>query len=254
MDKKRQYVDKWISDYDFKTFVNSFGSTVITFAFAVFNFVIGIQNRVAWNMSIAVYFLALSGLRSFLILSQMRARTERQRSVVTKIASASLLLIDLTLIVPIAVLVREERDYTLGLIPAIAAAAYTTYKITMAAINQRAKRRSDNSLVKLLRTVNFIDALLSIVVLQNILIMLETDKQKYPMKDFSAVTSGIIWVAIVAISVMNLRSSLKKKCCSRLSCSTVSPVFLFHRELCVLPYHSENSRCTALQIGPVDLA
>ena len=32
----REIIDRWKVDYDFKTFINSFGSTLITFFFALF--------------------------------------------------------------------------------------------------------------------------------------------------------------------------------------------------------------------------
>ena len=46
-----------------------------------------------------------------------------------------MIFMDMCLIAPIAYMVIGERSYVYGLIPAIAMAAYTTYRITMGIIN-----------------------------------------------------------------------------------------------------------------------
>ena len=60
----REIIDRWKVDYDFKTFINSFGSTLITFVFAIFNGFLGIVNDSPWYISIAVYYAMLSAIQS----------------------------------------------------------------------------------------------------------------------------------------------------------------------------------------------
>ena len=91
------------------------------------------------------------------------------------------------------------------LIPAIVMAVNTTYKITMASVNLKRRRQSSNDLVRLLRTISFIDALVSILVLQNTLIMVVShDSGNIHMLTLSAVSSGLIWLAIVVLSCRTL--------------------------------------------------
>ncbi len=52
MDKWKDFANRWHTDYDFKTFVNSFGSALVTLAFAIFNFVLGIKRSSPWHISI----------------------------------------------------------------------------------------------------------------------------------------------------------------------------------------------------------
>ena len=90
-------------------------------------------------------------------------------------------------------------------------AAYTTFKVTLAAINLRRKgKQSENQFVKLLRTINFIDALYSIVVLQNTLIMANTTDGGASMMPLAAATSAAIWAAILAISVFTFAKSFRR--------------------------------------------
>ena len=89
----------------------------------------------------------------------------------------------------------------MGLIPAIAMAAYTTYKITMAIIHMK-KQQAHHVLVCELRTINLIDALVSILTLQNTLIMINAGKGEVNnMLTLSAISSAAIYLLILGITV-----------------------------------------------------
>lgn len=206
--KARGLLARWRADYDFKTFVNSFGSMLCTAAFAVYNGYLGAAHASPWHGSICVYYLLLLALR-FVVIRAERASAgqaggdRRHRAV--RVAFVLLLLLNLSLIGPFFLMVRSKKPVSLTLIPAIAIAAYTTFKLVMAAVNLKRRGRSANRLVRFLRTVNFIDALLSVVTLQNTLIMAVGADGAQSMLPLVAVTSGLIWAAMLAISVDGLR-------------------------------------------------
>lgn len=75
--------------------------------------------------------------------------------------------------------------------------AFTTYKLTMASIQIRKQKHGshNNILVTELRTINFIDALVSVLTLQNTLIMVNQTKSSIDnMFVLSAVSSAIVIV------------------------------------------------------------
>ena len=193
---------RWRTDYDFKTFINSSGSMLVTAAFAVYNGWLGVAHASPWHGGICVYYILLFLLRLIVIRAERTSGGSRDRAVLA--ASALLLLLNLCLIGPFYLMVRSRKPVALTLVPAIAMAAYTTYKVTMAAINLRRRRRSGNRRVRFLRTVNFIDALLSIVTLQNTLIMVVGEGDVQSLLPLVATTSGAIWAAMLAISVHGL--------------------------------------------------
>lgn len=69
-----------------------------------------------------------------------------------------LLTLNLALICPIALMVKFEKPVNMGQIPAIAMAAYTTYKITMVSIHicRQRNRRHNNALVTELLTIRLL--------------------------------------------------------------------------------------------------
>lgn len=80
-------------------------------------------------------------------------------------------------------------------------AAYTTYKSTMAIIQMR-KRRTHHVLIFELRTINLIDALVSILRLQNTLIMVNTNADKgNNMITLFEISSAVIYILIVILTL-----------------------------------------------------
>ncbi len=201
---------------DFRTFANSGVSLLITMAFAGYNGFLGIAYGSPWHGSIGVYYCLLAVLRSVILLAERKGRTEdklradgrRRRAFM--LCSILLLVLNLSLIGPLSLLVRQEKDVNLTLIPAIAMAVYAFYKITLAAVHMAQRRRSRNCLVRLLRSVRFIDALVSIMTLQNTLIMVSNTGDKQTLLPLTAITSGLMWLAAAALSVSSLVWGVKE--------------------------------------------
>jgi hypothetical protein len=107
-------------------------------------------------------------------------------------------------------MVRQQKPVSLTLIPAIAMAAYTTYKVIMASVNLRKRKSSSDSLVWLLRTISFIDALVSILTLQNTLIMVNSSGEDLGMLPLTAITSALVWIAVLGMSLNAIMKGIRK--------------------------------------------
>ena len=165
-------------------------------------------------------YLLLMAVRGSILLTEKRSQVRAQaaqhacRRRTFLISSILLLVLDLALIAPISMMAVLDKPVSIGLIPAIAMAAYTTWKITMASIHVARQRRrsSGNILVAELRTVNFIDALVAILTLQNTLIMVnQNTADENVMLPLSAASSAVIYAAIVCITVRMLWKGLQEK-------------------------------------------
>lgn len=212
-------VEKWKKDYAFKTIASSVISLAVTTLFALYNGFLGIRLLSVWHGSICIFYLLLIAIRGMILLTEKsclaRAEQERlhRRSKAFIIASVMLLILNLALILPISLMVILEKPVNMGLIPAISVATYTTYKLTMASIHIQKQRRSrhGNVLVAQLRTINFIDALVSILTLQNTLIMVEqAESSGNDMLILSAVSSALIYLVIVFLTIRLLLIGLKQ--------------------------------------------
>ena len=159
-----------------------------------------------WHGTICVYYIIISALRGLIVIADKKAATrhdgEKYSRNIYIVSSVLLLLLNASLIVPVSLLVVQQKPVNMTLIPAIMMAAYTTYKITMASINLKNGTDSPDILFKLLRTVNFIDALVSLLTLQNTLIMVNSIGTSTDMLPLTAITSGAVLFAILILSIV----------------------------------------------------
>ncbi len=214
--KIRSFLKSRKKDYIFKTLVSSVISFSVTILFALYNGFLGIRLLSIWHGGICVFYLLLAAIRGIILLTEKnnKTRDDKQRSKCRQrtfiISAFLLLLLNLALILPVSLMVMFEKPVNMGLIPAIAMAAYTTYKITMASIHIQKQKRSNNILIAELRTINFIDALVSILTLQNTLIMVKQETNVNDMLVLSAISSAVIYAVIIFVTVRLLIKGLKK--------------------------------------------
>lgn len=185
----------------------SFGMTIL---FAIYNGFLGIYQFSIWHGSIGIYYLLLAGIRGIILLTEKNIKTKskkektKRRKQAFALSAAMLLLLNVALICPIVLMVKFEKPVNLSLIPAIAMAAYTTYKVTIASVNiyKQKRRKNSNFLIAELRDINFIDALVSVLTLQNTLIMVNSTEQSIDnMFVLAAISSAVIYIIIVVISI-----------------------------------------------------
>ncbi len=205
MSRVKKFYDRWKTDYDFKTVTAALGSLFVTVLFALYNGYLGVYRSSLWHGSICVYYLVLVFLRGIIIASRSRidrsGAPERFQKRIYVTSAALLLFLNVCLVVPVSLMVVRQKPVDLTLIPAISMAAYTTYKVIMASINLKKRKKSADGLVRLLRTISFIEALVSVLTLQNTLIMVNLKGDRTEMLTLTAITSAAIMIAVLALSV-----------------------------------------------------
>ena len=211
-----RFLQAWRADETHKTLTSAAASLVCTALFALYH---GLRYGTAWHRSIGVFYFLLMAIRGSILLTerQNRARPAARRDLCRRrtflISAVLLLVLDLALAAPISIMAVLDKPVSMGLIPAIAMAAYTTWKITTASIHvvRQRRRPSVNILVWELRTVNFIDALVSILTLQDTLIMVNpTAGSGDRMLPVSAASSAAIYAIIVGTTLHMLWKGLRR--------------------------------------------
>lgn len=206
-------------DYASRTLLSAAVSFACTALFAAYNAYLGVRHGSVWHGSIAGFYLLLTAVRGSILLTEKRIRMRpaaeqnRSRRHAFLVSSVLLLALDLALILPVSMMAVLNKPVSMGLIPAITMATYTTWKITMASLHvgRQRRRAGGNILVAELRTVNFIDALVAVLTLQNTLIMVErAGADDNSMLFLTAVSSGVIYAVIVAVTIRMLQKGLKQ--------------------------------------------
>lgn len=203
---RNSLIERYFTDYEFKTFSGAWLSFGITVLFASYNGFLGIWQGSLWHGSIAGYYIILAVIREIILLSERKIRRQDEgkheaRLRTFRISSGFLLLMNIALICPIVLMVKFEKPVKYTLYIAIAMAAYTTYKIIAATVNfaSKKKRRTGNILISELRAISLIDAIVSVLSLQNTLIMVKGDAES--MMTLAAMTSGAMYALVMVITI-----------------------------------------------------
>jgi len=204
------------SDTDSRTAVFSAGMFLITLLFAVYNGFLGTRYMSLWHGSICIYYVLLSLIRVYILLSEKRIQkhginiTQRRRNAFL-VSSIILFVINISMIVPTILMVRFEKPMGMTLIPALVIAVYTTIKVYLAIMQIKKRTESSNPLIRELWTINVVDAALSVISLQNTLIMVTGDSTDRNLFILSAVTSGIIIIATIVMEIFFLVKEMKRQ-------------------------------------------
>lgn len=197
----------WKENDGLKTIVSAALSLCVTPLYALYHGYLGIFAHSLWHGSICVFYLLLVAIRGTILLTEQRLKAKSAdakrfwRRRVFAATCALLLLLNIALIVPISLMVLLRKPVNMGLIPAIAMAAYTTYKVTMAILHMR-RRKGGHALIRELRTINLIDAMVSILTLQNTLIMVNANADEIGnMRTLAAISSAAIYLFIAFTTV-----------------------------------------------------
>ena len=191
-------------------------SMAVTILFVLYNGYLGLSRTSGWHCSIAIFYLFLIAVRRTFLLAKRKsqAQTEQQQTLqkrkTCRNSCVLLLLLDVSLIVPISMMDLMQKPVHMDMISAIALAAYTTYKIIAASVHLRPSASRSNALHTQLRAINLIDALVSVLTLQNTLIMVnQPPSEAKNMLPLTAATSALIYIAIIFTSVFALIPSRK---------------------------------------------
>ena len=207
--KKRELFFRLRTDFAFRTYVLSAGSLLATVVFACVHLYLGLTCGTAWNYGIAAYEICLVLIRADVVCSERRLRNadiseverERRRKKQFFRQSLLLLVLDSALIAPVSLMVMQKKEVYPSEIPAIAMAAYTTFRVSCSVRSSLRARRWEDPGVKMLRNVALLDALVSVLSLQYILVMTFGNGVNGTMLPLCAVSSFAIWFFLVLFSI-----------------------------------------------------
>ena len=189
-------------EYRFKIMFNI--SMIITLFFAIYNFIMGLIYNYIWNISVSFYYLLLTLIRIYIEIIYIKKKDNKVHHIIQSIV---LLLINISLLLPISLLVLNQKQVNNNSIMAITVATYTTYKIINSVLNYK-KAQNENNTIKLIRTISLLDALFAILNLQNTLVV--TFGQIEEMIVLISVSSFLIALLMIIISLKNLINNIKK--------------------------------------------
>ncbi len=181
--------------------------------FCIYNGVLGFYKNVIWNIAIFTYYLLLLTIRMILYVREKKSKTEDEKDIrrdkqIYISTSVIMFIMNLAMILPAILLINHQKEVNLSLISAIAVAAYTTYKVSLAIIKFCKVQKEQNLIYKQVRMVNLFDAVMSILTLQNTLTIVVSNGNDRDMYTLSIVTTIVMLLAVAIISIYTLKKNL----------------------------------------------
>lgn len=219
--KRIKWFDHILTDYNYRTIFNAALAFIFVFIFSIYNAILGIIYQSVWYISISIYYFLLMIVRFILVkngylLGKQKLEIDIKAKKMTKIYLKSgiyLFLIDLVLVIPITMLIYFQKKVNFPDWIAIGMAAYTFYKLITAIVNFIKTRKSEHLIIKGLRTINFTDAMVSLLTLENTLILTFSTEKSESLFILGAILGFVIIVLcflLAVLTIINGRKILKK--------------------------------------------
>lgn len=201
---KKVWKDKYLSLYF---------SILITLCFAAYNAFLGINYLAIWNGSIALYYILLLIIKCIVIFGSNKLEWGTKELSLTKfiVSSSIIIVLTLALIVPSILMINHQRPVNLDMISAITVATFTTYKIFIAIKNFFNNRKLNSLFNKQISTINLVSAIVSILTMQNTLIVVSEEGYTDDMKILSIISTIVMLISIACISIVSMIKIINNK-------------------------------------------
>lgn len=216
--KRHTKLNKFISDYGYKTIVLSLISLFMTLSLTVFYIVMACINESIWYGSIAIYYFLLVTLKiSIIISARIIKNKELKYSLVNEysywkvyfIVGIFLILLEIAVAGAITQMIIVDTPAKYGEIMAIVNAAYTFYKMGLAIYNIFKAHKYDSPVIQSLRNLNFADACMSLVYLTIILIT-TFNKDNDSLLYIKAIVGFAACLAIISMAIFMIIKSIRR--------------------------------------------
>lgn len=198
--KKVKFLNNLLEDFGYRTVIFAGTSFVINVAYAIFQAVIAIMAKSIWLGALAVYYIVISIIRGWLVVSARKNTNEDQTKIKAyKKCGVMLLILNVALIPAIVLIVRSNHVFDYAGLMIYVMATYTFYKLTLSIFNLVKARRQNDHIIKSIKSLGFADSLVSIFALQTAMFAAFAEDANVAV--FNALTGGVVSIVIIVIGI-----------------------------------------------------
>lgn len=210
--KRSAFGGRYLSDLAFRGSVGICQGMAINFCYVMFRLAVGIRYASVWFLSMAVYYLVLGALRSYLIVCYRR-RSPKLEQRCYRITAWLLFLLNIPMGGMIVLMIRTDSGYFYPGSVIYLSALYTFYAFILAIVNVVRFRTLGSPILSAAKVLNLVSALMSLLGLQTAMIARFSANGEGYRKLMNTVTGSAVYVAVIVIAVYMLRRSrnLEKK-------------------------------------------
>lgn len=205
---KFKLTNKMLNEYDFRTIIFASCSLMFGLAYAGFNLTIAILERSIWFGALAGYYSLLALMRAFVVFYHVSKKRHNENELeqkwreqkTYKRTGIMLILLPVAMSCFVVQMVVENKSFVHAGLMIYVSATYAFYKIIMAIINLiKSKNKTSDYTIKAVRSINFADALVSILALQSA--MLKEFSGDLNAGLYNAITGAVVCVLTVVLGL-----------------------------------------------------
>ena len=203
-------IGKYLNDLAFRGNINICQGMIVNYVYVIFRVITGIRYTSVWFISMAVYYLVLGTLRTYLVYCYYHRNQEVEYRCYRKTAWM-LFLLNIPMGGMIVLMVRTNSGFTYPGYIIYLSALYTFYTMITAAVNVVKFRKLGSSILSAAKILNFISAMMSILGLQTAMISRFSENGDNYRKTMNAITGGFVYCIVIFVAVFMLICSRKNK-------------------------------------------
>lgn len=217
--RRHAFTGNLLFDYGYRTQAFAAIAFFVNVGYAVFHMVLAILWRSAWYGALAGYYFLLSILRGGVLLCGRRAAKRSEGDAnrlladkwrIFRTCGILLLVLEIALSAFVTQTVLFGSPLKPSLVPAIASAAYTFYRVILSCVQVRKVRRTGDPLLQALRNINLSNAFVSLFALQITLVAATGNGNDAQMRIMNIVTGFFVCALTIALGVfMIIRAGCK---------------------------------------------
>ena len=203
---------RYLDDLAFRGNISLYQGIAVNFFYVVFRVIAGIRYASVWFISMAVYYLVLACLRTYLVIGYRRKTPIREYRCYRTTAWL-LFLLNIPMGGMIVLMVRTNSGFSYPGYIIYLSALYTFYTMVTAVINLVKFRRLGSPILSAAKVLNFVAAMMSILGLQTAMISRFSENGEGYRKMMNTITGGFVYGIVILIAVYMLLHSrnLRKK-------------------------------------------
>lgn len=203
-----EFVNKYLSDLAFRGTISIYQGLTVNFLYMVFRIVVGIIYASVWFLSMAVYYLILGIIRTYLIICYRHSSTKRE-IICYRNTACFLFLLNIPMGGMIVLMIRTNSGFSYPGYVIYLSALYTFYTLIMAVKNLAKFRKIGSPILSAGKVLNFVSAMMSILGLQTAMISRFSNNGEDYRKMMNTITGGFVYGIVIIIAVYMLSHSCK---------------------------------------------
>lgn len=204
---KNKYLDKLLSDSQFRLFLAAAFCGGWNFVYAIFNMVLSGLYRSVWFLTLGIYYFALGCMRGALVVHGKSSKDKRKPESVVKHIGLGFFLIAVLFSGTVALSIVENHSTGYNTIIMITIATYTFYQLVMAIVNIFKARKSLDIKVIAIRNITLGGVVVSMFSLEKSMMITFGEYATRFIFLMQAISGAGIFAIIVALGINLIRIS-----------------------------------------------